>query len=67
MTTHRYAVQLVDTDYEPGRVYGQVKTYRTRWMAERRRRLEAEADERLGQSDLGEWRVVNFDAPLGDA
>lgn len=59
----RWSVVLVDTDYEPGRVYGEVKSYRWRRLAERRRQSEAAADVRLGQAHLGEWQVRDLDAP----
>lgn len=62
---NRWAVVLVDTDCEPGRIFGEVKTYRCRWLAEWRRRREAAADVRLRQSHLGEWQVHDLDAKSG--
>jgi hypothetical protein len=59
--SRRWVVCLVDHADEPGRVFGTIATYRSRWLAKRRRRAEEAADVRLNQLHGARWEVVDAD------
>lgn len=67
-TAKRWAVMLVDVADEPGRIFGIVKSYRWRWLAERRCKAEQFFDDlHRPISAISEWQVRDLDAGESDA